>query len=210
MATLTENQTDILRKIKNAYESGDTNITDKINPIFGAPKVLTGVLLEKFEELGNTPVDEPELTKTLTTDSVFSFANALATKFKLDVSKLGAMEFASFVHECRVKLTSFKNADGTFKSTVNIENAKLPTFQDVETIAKESEIMQGKAVQAVNEKTEETMDEFKKAKAKHLKVIFKVAGISQKNLTEWEKELLSEQFMSISTDIMNTMFGRHL
>lgn len=208
---MTTQQTETLRKIKTAFETNNTPVIERVNAIFGLPNDLTGVLLEKYDELGQTPIDEPELFKTLIDgEGVFAFAKGLASKFGIKASDFPMSDYASFINACKEKITSFTDNEGKFKSTPATENAKMPTFDDLEKLGNLSTELQKSAVDAVNINSEEVRDAFNKAKKKHQDAIFKVTGVKKKDLTEWEVNLLTENVMSYTADVMNTMLGRSL
>lgn len=202
---------DTLRKIKIAYETNNTQIIKQVNAIFGEPNPLTGTLLEKYGELGNTPLEEPELFKVLTEgEGVFAFSKALSKKLGLKATEFDVGDFASFVNMCKNKITSYRNEDGTFKSTPLTENAKMPNFDQLETLSEVSQDLQNKATTLINEGGDEAMEQFTAADKKLTDTVFKIAGLSRKGMSEWEKTLVRENMISYTTNALNTMLGRSL
>ena len=205
----TQNQ-DTLRKIKTAYETNNVAVIEKINAIFGEPNPLTDKLLEKYDQLGNTPIAETKLYKTLSTGKgVFAFAKELAKKFKIKSSDFTTMEYASFINMCKNKVTSFTNEDGSYKSTPLTENAKMPTFEQLELVGTASVDLRALAIEVANGASDEVEEEFEKAQTHLSDVVSEVTGVSFKNLSEWEKNLLTEDVIAYSGNILNTMLGKH-
>jgi hypothetical protein len=211
MSTLTTENQETLRKIKSAYETNNVAITEKINAIIGSPNPLTGELLDKYNELGNTPIDEPELYKALSSDGagIFAFAKGLEDKFSISAENFDTSDFASFINMCKNKIVSFTDETGAYKSTPKTENAKMPSFTDIEALGKISAEISELAIKIRNG-DESLYTEFEKATDKRLKTVLKITGIKAKGLIPWEQQLLIENTSMYATNILNTMLGRSL
>jgi len=200
-----------LRKIKRAYETNNVTVIERVNAIFGDPNPLTGVLLEAYNKLGNTPVAESKLYETLTEGKgVFAFAKQIGKKLKVKSSDYTGIEFASFIAMCKDKITLYKNEDGGFKSTPLTENATMPDFEDVELIGEASINLRQLAIDVANGASDDVQVEFEKAEQTLTDLISKVTGVKFDELSEWEKSLLSENVVAYTHDILNTMLGRSL
>lgn len=209
MELTTQNQ-DTLRKIKSAYESNDTSIIEKVNAIFGDPNPLTGVLLDKHNELGDTPIAEPKLYEILTQgDGIFAFAKEIEKRLKVKADEFEIMEFASFINLCKDKVTSFTDFDGMYKSTPLTENCALPNFTQLEELGGVSAVI-SELVIKIRNGDNSLMKDFEKAQAKRLRTVLKISSIKAKGLSDWEKQLLVEKLTVNASEVLNRMLGRSL
>jgi len=208
---MTEIQKNTVRKVHDAFEKNDATIMGKINSIFGVPTDLTGTLLEKFSALGDNPIVEATLSDTLTTEGgLFKFARALTDRFDIKSSDFDTIEFSSFINKCRNKIMSYTYDDGTYKTTPNTENAKLPTFDDLEYISESSVEIRTLANEVANNYSDKVNDEFVKAQGKQIDYIYNLTGLDGNVLTDWEKTLVRENVIMYTANAVNTVTGRSL
>jgi len=213
---MTEQNKTTLRKIKHAYETKNVEITSKINAMFNEANDLDGILLEKFNELGDTPLAEPELFKVLQKGKgIFDFAKHLAEKFKIKVSECDTVEYASFVNKCKDKITLLTNDKSEYKSTEKTKDAKMPTFEDLEALG-EFSVKRDELIKEYYDEDfgldmpDEAKEELEKLQKKEMTLIYKITGVKATGLTDWEKALLKENVLTYATNALKTSLGRGL
>ena len=213
---MTDKNKTTLRKIKHAYETNNVEVTTKVNAIFGEVNELTDVLLEKHNELGDTPILEPELFKVLEKGKgIFDFAKHLAEKFNIKASDFDTVAFASFVNKCKDKITLLTNEKGEYKSTEKTKDAKMPTFDDLEALGKFS-IKRDDLIKEYYDEVigidmpDEAKEELEKLQKKEMTLIYKITGVKATGLTDWEKALLKENVLTYATNALKTSLGRGL
>lgn len=185
-----EKKTEVIMSIAKAYETKNTNITDRIEAIILPKNInLSETLKEKLKEIKNTPIDEPELYKAIQEENTFVFRVELFKKLNLNVDDFDAIEVGEFMVAVVNKITDLVDEDGMFKVTSNTVNMKLPKTTQLYEFFKLAE--SGVDAQVVVEKA------------------YEIAGLVKENLTIWEQQLVEEtyiSFVNINNDI--TSFKR--
>lgn len=185
-----EKKTEVIMSIAKAYETKNTNVTDRIEAIILPKNInLNETLKEKLKEIKNTPIDEPELYKAIQEENTFVFRVELFKKVNLNIDDFDAIEVGEFMVAVVNKITDLVDEDGMFKVTPNTVNMKLP-------------------------KTTQLYDFFKLAESGvDAKIVvakaYEIAGLVKENLTVWEQQLVEEtyiSFVNINNDI--TSFKR--
>jgi len=161
--------------LAQAYEQGNTVATDRVEAILIPEKQeLPKELQECLDSWGKTPIEEPvffELTKS----AVLEDLKVAAVK-DLDIDKFDALDIATLANRVYKQVTEKMDEDSKYKTTPNIDNVKLPRTTQLRALKK----------LAVDKADNEKID----------KEIFKIAGVKQKDLTEWESNLIKEMIFA--------------
>ena len=164
-----ENKNKVIIALAQAYENGNTVLTNRIESIIlpdeeKLPKELQKVL----DSWGNTPIEEAEFFAA-TEGSQLEDLKVLVMKDE-DIDAFSALDVGTLANRVYKKVTDKIDEDGKYKTTPNIDAVKLPKTSQLRALKK----------LAIDKETEETID----------KEIFKIAGVKAKSLTKWEVDLV--------------------
>jgi len=202
---------ELLEKIEGLIASGYKERFERlITDIESQPK-LHKDLQKKLDEIGNTPIAEPELFKAIQEDEIVVIAGKVLEAE--DIKKYKAKEVGDFLHAVKNKVTEKRSEDGTFKSTPNTENCILPNFLEAEELKKlgnEDLKLRNEHLRASN-KEQVVIEEKINNIGKNLqKRTFEISGLDIEKLTEWEKDLITEQIYICSVDASLSALGKSL
>lgn len=182
----TSNHPEVFMALAQAYESGNTTLTERIESIltpdaFTLPEVLQNAL-DKF---GDTPIAEPVLYKALQEQDMGKFADLCSVGIAID--EHDAVTSSTFIARVRNKILTRVDKDGVFKTTPMLEKMCLPTLSAIRNF---SEVNQGK--------TSDTLET----------ELMKLVGLVGVELSLWEKELVNELGLSYAQATTDALLGR--
>jgi hypothetical protein len=197
-----ETKTKVIMGIAEAYDKKNTRITDKVEAILLPNKIeLHPTLKEKLDTIGDTPMAETVLYKSIQEENTFSFKVKLFQKFDLDIDAFDLFETTEFMIEVTRKITDKVDNDGVFKTTESLKTIKLPRASQLESLMKMF-TEEGMQVETVRTK------------------MFEIAQVDATSLTDWEKDLVWDMYMAFVTANSNaitlrqvidkTPFGKYL
>jgi len=174
-----------------------TNIQDETEN-----KVVLNEKLQKaLNEVGNTPIDEPEIAKALDAKPLKkgSVVKTVLKRLDLKMKDFKPLEIAEFFHAITLKVNSVRDEDGSFKKTPATAECDLPDFEEAEEI------------QNLWMALIESNDEDRDVKGKELdEIVWKVSGLKKEKLTDWESNLVIQQILQSGYDITMTSLGKEL
>lgn len=224
MAKLSENGKQTLRKIKEAYNIGDTELIEKIETLVGTPVEFSGELLTAYEALGDNPLDVPELDLDKDkyedeSEFMFALADKVLKYTGINDDNHTISEITSFVLKCYKKVTSFHDDKGFVKTTPNTIEAKMPKFSDMKELKKlETDRVESmKEIGDFDPETDDIKEYIKQIedidKAYDKKVmprVYKITQIKGNALTDWEKALLKTSVIEHISNGLKSATGRLL
>jgi hypothetical protein len=174
--------------LAKAYEQNNTAITSRIEAILiPDEQELPKELQECLESWGSTPIEEPEYFEASKTAKVEEIKE-MAVK-ELDIDSFTAIDVGTFANRLYRQVTDKIDKDGMYKSTPSIDSVKLPKTTQVK-----------KLKQMATDKIEN--EEIKKE-------LFKIAGVNQEDITEWEAELIQEMMFGYIQAVDSDTMGKH-
>ena len=204
MKNSTDKNTEILikvsEKIAEGYGEDFLKLTTKIDKQKEEETLPEG-LKKIYDEVKNTPNDEPELfelTKEIQrqdksiVDLVLRFMN------EEELDEYSIDEIAFFAGMVTRKVTSKKDENGVFKQTKNTEKWQRPKPSAIKTFDKK--------VKSFNN---ETSDEEKiKLNNEFEEFLLKASKMDGVKLSEWEKELVIQQTSESIRGYLNSFLGK--
>lgn len=177
--------------LSQAYALGNTAVTDRIESILLPDNQELPEELQKcLESWGNNPVDESEYAKNIDTATLEEMK--MSAIKDLNIDDFNAIDIAVLSDRVYKKITNKIDDDGKYKTTPNIDKAKLPRTTQLRAIKKLA--------------TDEVAEE------KIYKEIFKIAGVKEKDLSKWEADLIKEMFyayvQAVDSDTMGSYTDR--
>ncbi len=166
-------------------------------------------LSKVYSEIGDSPIAEPDLAwdqwskEEITGNGfVFKYAELLKKSKKIDLSKYPSKTGKQFVTQVALKVNDKKDDAGAYKYTPSFKDtdlAKINIYEagDLFEIMKEKENKQqlmalgfDEEIDDINEYIEELGILTKSYETEMFKKALKITGLKDKDLTEWEKNLL--------------------
>lgn len=194
----TSTHSEVFIALAQAYEVGNTVITERIESILTPNELkLPDQLQTALDTLGDTPIAAPEAFSALEKEDPNAFTKACSNGVDLDA--YDAVEAGTFIARCRNKILSDVDKDGVFKTTPNLDKMRLPKLSEVR---KYSDM-------AKNGTSEEDL----------VKHITETIGLGKAKLTEWEQSLVKSiitSYTQVTTDAFigkvtdRTPFARYL
>lgn len=186
--------------ISKAYEHGDTAVISRLEAIaLPSEEKLPPELQECLESWGKTPIEEPEFFK-LATSGTLEDVKAAAVK-DLNIDDYNAVDIGTLASRVSNQIQGKIDADGKYKTTPNIDQVKLPRTTQLRALKKLATV----ATDVADEVgiTGDTVEE------KMTTEIFKIAGVKQEDLTDWEEDLIKNMFYSYIQAVDNDTLGSY-
>ena len=158
-------------------------------------------LQDIISKLGNTPLEEPEITDLINNDKRGELLKKLFKENKLKPSEYTGQEQAEFIGKITEKVLGFKDEEGNFKRTPNTENCELPDFFEAEELYKLTTEMR-RAIEANDIPAANKIGEKTDA------LCLKISKLDISILTEWEKLLVTLQINHSSNELIKTSVGK--
>ncbi len=172
--------------------------------------ILPQPLQDKLNVLGQTPIEEPELYSAIVrSDEEGQAVVALALLSTDDIEKFSAEEIGNFVYAAKRRVTDLQFPDGTFKSTVNTTDCKLPNFlegDELQRMAKKQQIFVSKLKD--DKISPKAMKEFEAMLKSFNDYALKVSGLEIETLSDWEKGLVIAQVVGTTTNAFLCATGK--
>lgn len=193
--------------INSGHEEKFVELVEKIE----SKVVLNKDLEEKLSDLGNTPVDEPELAKALESGKITFLKEILTNE---EIEKYSAQEVGDFLYAAEQQIISIKTEDGTYKTTKNTEDCRLPNFLEADEILKLGE-KERKAQENLrsakgDKSVKKAIESATKASEKFTDKAFEISGLDVENLTDWEKLLVKTQVYMSAINATLSATGKSL
>jgi len=183
-----EKKNQVILALAQAYESGNTALTNRIeNIVVPDEQKLPKELQEVLDSWGNTPVDEPEFFE-LTKSANLEELKATSVK-DLDIDAFEALDIGTLANRVYKKVTDKIDKDGKYKTTANIDNVKLPKTTQLRALKKLA--ADGADSDVIN------------------KEILKISGVKKKDLIEWEQNLVIEMIFSYVQAVDKDTIGNY-
>jgi len=177
---------EIFMALAQAYESGNTIITDRIESILAPNDVsLPETLQLALDKFGDTPITEPLLYGALQGGSMDEFATMCS--IGLDLDAVDAVVAGTFIARVRTKILLDVDKDGVFKTTPALEPMRLPKLSEVRSFA---DTAQGRP-------EEELQVE-----------VLRLVGLENAELSAWEKELVRNIVIAYTHATTEALLGR--
>lgn len=172
--------------------------------------ILPQPLQDKLNVIGQTPIDEPELFSAITrSDEEGQAVVALALLSTEEIEKFSAEEIGNFVYAAKRRVTDLQLPEGTFKSTVNTADCKLPNFlegDELQRMAKKQSVFLSKLKD--DKVSPKVMKEFEAMLKSFNDYALKVSGLDVDTLSEWEKGLVIAQVVGTTTNAFLCATGK--
>lgn len=172
--------------------------------------ILPQALQDKLNLLGQTPIDEPELYEAVQrSDEEGHAVVALALLSTEEIEKFSAEDIGNFVYAAKRRITDLQLADGTYKSTVNTIDSKLPNFlesDELQRMAKKQHLFISKLKD--DNIPPKAMKEFEGMLKQFNDYALKVSGLEIDILSEWEKSLVIAQVVGTTTNAFLCATGK--
>lgn len=185
---MNDNQIAVYLALDNAYKTGNVLLTNRVEAIVAPQEIkLPDALQEIYDSLKDSPILEPELYAVLEKDDLRleGFTQAIAGAVNLD--DFDAIIASEFVSRCRFKILNTTDKDGVFKSSPTLDNVSLPKMSVIKQLAEDWN--KGMTVEAFTDRAVE------------------VAVPSGTVLTEWERNLVGELYLSYAVSFVNSIKG---
>lgn len=183
-----ENAQKAMFAIAQAYKLGNTVVINRIESILiPDEQELPDELQKCLESWGKTPIEEPEFFKKSEKPSLEELKE-LAIK-DLNIDDFNALDIAVLADRVYKRITNKIDDDGRYKTTPNIDNVKLPRTSQLKALKKLA------TTNATNKKIDNE--------------IFKIAGVKEKDLTQWEADLIKEMIFSYVSAVDSDTMGNY-
>lgn len=175
----------VAKLVENGYESALTPVVERLEAKAGVPESLQ----EKFEALGNTPISEPVIYEAINSGELDTLALHLLSE--TEINTFSASEIGDFLFAVEKKVSDYKNEDGSFKSTPNTEDCRLPNFLESAQIRKLFIKQNDLVAKFAEAKDKDKLTKQVQAVSKEMDTLFsKISGVDYAVLTDWEKALV--------------------
>lgn len=176
-------QTDAIIALAKAYEEGNTSIISRVEPVLLPQNVkLPDALEEILNTIGSSPIEEPELYAAINTMKPMEYAKLSLKGANRD--DFDALDIGLFVNRVFLKITSYVDEEGRYKSTPALDKMKLPTTSSIVKI----------------QEAAEDKDGFEPSVSDALGLDFAV-------LTDWEKGLAMEMASAFIAAVNGALLG---
>lgn len=183
-----EKKSKVILALASAYQNGNTSITERVEALLlPDEKKLPEALQTVLDSWGNTPIDEPEFAKMIEDNPLE--LDTLAIK-DLNIDDFNTLDIGLFVNKVRSKVIDYIDDDGKYKSTKNIDKAKLPRTSELKALRKMAS-EDGAVDMEINEE------------------VLKVAGLKKKDLSTWEQNLVIQMVMAFANAVTQTTLGNY-
>lgn len=172
--------------------------------------ILPQQLQDKLNALGQTPIDEHELYSAIVrSDEEGQAVIALALLSTEEIEAFSAMDIGNFIHAAKRRITDLQLPDGTFKTTINTCDCKLPNFLEGDELlglAKKQTVFLSKLNdEKVSPKIVKEFDALVKSFNDRA---LKISGLDVETLSEWEKSLVISQVSGTITNAFLCATGK--
>ncbi len=203
---------EIINKVQSLVDLGYGERFERLITEIESQPILHKDLQAKLDKIGNTPIAEPEIFKTLLEDSTV-LALMVLTEDEI-VNTYSAKEVGDFLNAVKDRVSEDRLEDGTFKATPNTENCILPNFLEARELTK----LGNEDVELRYKLISETSNKEKKIISDRIEEIgktlqdraFEISGLDIEKLTEWEKDLIVKQLYFCSMDASLSSLGKSL
>ena len=174
--------------IAQAYNTNNTALTSRVEAIvMPDEQPLPKELQECLESWGKTPIEEPEFFE-LTQTATFEDLKDAAIK-DLNIDDFNSLDVATFADRVYKRVTDKIDEDGKYKTTANIDKVKLPRTTQLKALKK----------LVIDDAGEEKVN----------KEIFKIAGVKEKDISEWEANLIKDLTYSFVQAVDRDVVGNY-
>lgn len=174
--------------VDNGYESTLLPIIEHLELKAQLPEALQ----IKFDAMGNTPVSEPSVYEAINSGELETLA--LAVLSEDEIKSFTAEEIGNFLFLVEKRITEYRNEDGTFKSTPNTEDCRLPNFLESAQIRKmflkQNDLINKFAETAESKARDKVTKEIQSCTKDMDSLFMKISGLDEDSLTDWEKALV--------------------
>ena len=177
--------------LARAYEQKDTVVIGRIEAILIPDEhELPKELQECLESWGNTPIEEPEFFELSKSAKIEDLK--IASMKELDIDAFDALSIGTFTNKLYKQISDKIDKDGMYKTTPNIDKVKLPKTTQLRKLKQmATDKIENKEIQ---------------------KELFKIAGVNQKDITEWESDLIQKMIFgyvqAVDSDTMGNFSDR--
>jgi len=195
----------------SGYESKIATFVDSLEKVHILPQELQ----DKLAKLGSTPIDEPDVySAILKSDEEGQAVVALQVLSEDEIKQYSAVEIGNFIYAVKKHISDLQLLDGTFKSTINTVDCKLPNFLQGDKLQQ----MAKKQQQFLNTLTDTATDKFKAKAVKEFEAMLtafndyaiEVSGLDKESLSDWEKALVISQVVGTTTNAFLCATGKGL
>ncbi len=200
---------DVLKRVRTVLVDGkEQQIVDFLNKLDSQDKLPDG-LQEALDKLGNNPVKEPELYKTIQDLEGNMYMLEIAEAVIGDgVDDYSATEIGKFIYEVKQHITSTRDKDDAFKVTDATANCNLPRMRATQKIAKLGEEIRALQSTLTKDNTEEFQKEAKEIGDKIEAIVWEESGLKKEDLSDWEQVLVMEMVSANTQDALLTSMGK--
>jgi len=172
--------------------------------------ILPQPLQDKLNAIGQTPIDEPELHNAIVrSDEEGQSVVALALLTTEEIETFSAMDIGNFIYAAKRRVTDLQLPDGTFKSTINTADCKLPNFLEGDELLnlakKQTTFLNKLNSEKVSPKIVKEFDALVKSFNDRA---LKISGLDAETLSEWEKNLVISQVSGTITNAFLCATGK--
>jgi hypothetical protein len=188
-----EKKNKVIITLAEAYESKNTNLTDRVEAILiPNVQVLPAPLQEVLNSWGTTPIEEPAFAKLLIEKGTTAEQIKEVSAKDLDLDLYNALDIATLAAKVRSKIMDKIDEEGKYKSTPLIDKCKLPKTSQIKTLKQ----------MVIDKKEEAELNSF----------IYISTGIEELelNLTEWEADLIREMTISYINGVDQDTLGNYI
>jgi len=207
---------EILLNIKQAFKDNDEAVIEQVKSAVRKSKDKKEFfeahveLKEVFDNIGNSPLESPDLYVAEPDFEMSEYIEIVEKALDLDLSVYEIEDALTFAGMVWTKVNSFRDETGHIKSTVNTENAKMPTTKSLKSLS-QLDAEKREAYEKTRLGFDPDIDDYVEFaeeiqalesyyREKELEMVLQVTGIKEEALSDWEKKLLVADVKAYTKD----------
>lgn len=195
------NSIELLKEIRMEFDKGNTHLfeatLEKCKAKYELPEELKNII----NGLPDNPIEEEgkKIKERLESFENIEDKIDIIEDFLEESDDYSVKDLVEFLLQLEDKVLSYKNEDGTYKKTPNTENARLLKRKEFKDIKKKMIEINNLEQKDANKASEEIMA-----------MSIKYSGLEEKNLEDWEKNLVLNMVMESVADTWTHIVGKQL
>jgi len=195
----------ISKLIDLGYEAQISTLADRLEAVVQLPELL----VTKLQTLGTDPIAEPDVYSAIESGDPITIA--LNTLSEDEIKQFTAVEIGSFVHAVDLRIKGYKHEDGTYKSTPNTEDCRIPNFIEADKLRKsfvKQHDLLAKLRVATGKEKEKLIKDTTKSSTDLDNLLMDISGLDKTTLTDWEKGLVITMVAGAANDAFLSAQGK--
>lgn len=175
-------------------------------------KDLPQYLKDKLQTLPNNPLEADYVMKAVESGNDKEINIALNTLSEDEIKQFSAIEIGRFVHAVEVHVMGHTNDDGSYKSTPNTVECRIPNFIEADKLRKlmvkrDTHIKSWTKATDAKVKDKE-MKGFGQTIGDLTNTALEISGLNLEALSEWEKALVISQVLGTANNAFLGAMGK--